>query len=345
MSRFLYSTAVKTLTDVVKELNLAQGNFVGNHFVATLNHAKWVWKDLNYSNFWGVVQTAVPVVDGKITLPQNVSRLLNISVVDKCGNIQPLGHNPNINTYTLKCPVKTCTCKCGGKGTYCGDVDNLQVTTEQVEINGTEYTKTIYTKHDGAGNIVKETHTPVWDTVAEDVIIVTTTEVIFTVDINQDGCIKVTEPNRRKLVERCGCYIPFIWRASCLTGLCNHKYVCDECRVALKPYLNDFGYYNWDAVAKDVIHLKDVTATQVIIVYQTNGEPEGAEILVPEYAVDALMLGIMFRRAKFSPLTSYGETEYAKRQYNHAKNKIFEFLNPLRMDDFVKLAGVIPKWG
>lgn len=345
MARYLYSTAVKTLTDVVKEFNLAQGNLAGNHFVSTLNHAKWIWKDLNFSNFWGVVQTAVPVIDGKITLPENVSRLLNISVIDKCGNIQPLGYNPSVNTYALKCPTKTCSCKCGGNGTYCGDLSSIDTQTEQVVIESQEYTKTTYTRHDGMGNIVREVHAPVWDVDTQEVVYLDSREVIFTVEINQDGCILSSEPNRRKLVEFCGCYIPYPFRARCETGLCSELYTCHRCKTFFEPYKNEYGHYNWSAEAGNVIHLYKVDASQVLLVYQSNGELDGVEVLVPEYAVDAMMMGIMYRQRALSNIYPISEKQYAKQQYNVAKRKLYEFLNPLRMDDFVKLGGVIPKWG
>ena len=117
-----------------------------------------------------------------------------------------------------------------------------------------------------------------------------------------------------------------------------------DCERTVPMLHNDYGYYNWDSVAGDVIHLKDVTATQIIVAYQTSGEGAGVEMLVPEYAVDAVKFGIMYRQKAFSPTSGMGDKQMAERDYDSMKEKLWNFNNPIRMDEWIKAQTIIPKW-
>jgi len=352
MPRYLYGTQVLTLSEVVDELNVVQNNVKQNYAASNLIHAKWVWKDLLWTTEWSVAQVALDIVDGKIQLPNDVIRIVNISAVDKCGKIQPLGHNPNINTLDIRCSTNKCGCGCGGKDTYCAQVDNMQVKEETITINGTDYTKTTYIRVDNQGNLYEVANIPAWNTATDEVVFTEERSLLCNLELTTDGCIKETEANRCALAQYCGCYIPggipeYNWwgYGSCYWDTCGDWRERKECKRAVPVVHNDFGYYNWDARAKDVVHIKDTKAVQVIVGYQTSGESDNTEMLVPEYALDAMLAGIYYRQRQYSPVVSWGEKQQSMYAYRAAKTRLFEFKNPLRADVFVKLQDIIPRWG
>lgn len=354
MARYLFGTPVMTLSEVIAELNIAQNNTKETHYASNLVHAKWVWKELLWTNVWSVAQVPVDIVDGKITLPNDVIRLVNISVMDKCGNLQPLGHNPNINTLDVRCPVSKCGCQCGGVDTYCMQVDNITTTKESIVINGENYTKTIYTRSDNKGNIYQQSHTPTWDVTEEEVVYIDTTELICKVDVTETGCIKATEPNRLKLTQFCGCYIPYGDYPDYSYLSCDSPYWNNcgdwrnrrDCQLAVPEVTNNFGYYNWDAKANDIVHIKHTKADRVIVSYQTSGETANEEMLVPEYALSAMLAGIYYRQVWLAPPTVIprNEKREAKYAYQAEKTSLFEFQHPLRIDEFVKSQNIRPWW-
>ena len=355
--RYLFGTPVMTLSEIVTDFNVEQGNQKQSHFVANMLRAKWAWKDILWNVSWSLAQQAVPVVDNKITLPKDLIRLVNLSVVDKCGNVQTLMYNPAINTLDIRCPQKSCSCAtCGGDGTLCGALDSIEVTTEEVEIRGNTYTRTIYTRSDGHGNIYRISSNPTSSADEEQVEFVENREFICAVDVTESGCIKDTEPNRRALQGLCGCYLPSFgvgYPYAYTRGFCDNvpypysdrpDSMNPDCERTVPMLHNDYGYYNWDSVAGDVIHLKDVTATQIIVAYQTSGDGAGVEMLVPEYAVDAVKFGIMYRQKAFSPTSGMGDKQMAERDYDSMKEKLWNFNNPIRMDEWIKAQTIIPKW-
>lgn len=351
--RHLYGTPVMTLSEIVTELNIEQGNLNQNHFMAYMVSAKWVWKDILWNIAWSVAQKQVQVENGTIKLPMDVVRLINISVVDKCGNLQPLGFNPNINTLEIKCAETACSCSsCNGQGTLCSALDNITITTEEIIIDGAAYTKTTTTRADQGGlyRIISTPALKAGEMIA--VVNVETRELICAIETDSNGCIKTTEPNRRALMEHCGCWLP-------IGGIPYYGGRCDaspypysdrgdsnnrDCQRSVPTTRNEYGYYNWDAVAGDVIHLKDVTATSVIVAYQTSGEGVNTEMLVPETAVNAIKFGVIYRQKAFSPLYGYNEKEMCRRDYEREKDALWRFRNPLKMDEFIKLQTIIPKW-
>lgn len=355
MSRFLFGMPVMTLSKVVTDLNIEQENVKQNHFVSNMVRAKWIWKDILYNVAWSLSQEIVYVIDGKIKLPKNLVRLVNISVMDKCGNLQPLSYNPAINTLDLSCaPTNTCSCpNCGGDGTFCSSLDTIQVTEEEVEIKGTTYIRKIYVRGDSTGAIYRITENPTFSPSDEGVVTVENRELLCNVDVNETGCITATEPNRHKLLTYCGCWLPYNAQYAlgngAYCGAARYPYsdlgdhLNHDCTRTVPVLSNDYGYYNWDAIAGDVIHVKHVKAAKLIIAYQTNGEGS-SEMLVPEYAVDAVKFGIVWRQKAFSPVVSRLEKRGAATDYQNAKDELWIFKNPMRMDDFIKAQTILPKW-
>lgn len=328
--RTLFGVPVYTLSEAVENFNIESGNVRGHHFTKMLVHAKWVWQDLLLNTIWSFSQKILEVdkVNNTVKLPDNRVRLINISAIDKHGNAQPLAYNPNFNTQDVACPPKTCGCPgCGCNNTLCGLIDAIQYRTETVYLNGIAYTKEIWTRKDANG-LVEVSKTPFLDNAT--VVYEEFIKKVCDLEMTSNGCIKFTEPNRKRIVEHCGCYFPIV-----------HRHMVD---VSYPPYESYFGDFNWDSVDKDVLHLKHVKAERLLVTYQTNGMDDGSQINIPEHAVSALQYGIMHRQAAFSTRTSTLEKRNAKNEYNNAKNELFEFENPLKISDFVQLQETIAKW-
>jgi hypothetical protein len=325
-----YGSVVLTISQLVKDYCIEQGNSNQNHYIKNLVHAKWVWKEIFLTSIWAIKQKIVKVSsDRTITLPSDLMRLVNISVQDECGQLQPLGFNPNMNTLKNACPT-SCSCGCGGQGTLCGMVDNIQMRTETININGTDYTKRIWNRTDDAGNLTEVIETPVWDAGEGAIEMVERVNIVCALDTTQSGCIADTKPNRQKLIDHCGCYIP-----SCVEPLC---------QLSLPPYKSNYGDWNWDATAKDTIHIKDSAVNYVIVGYQTNGECDGEEIVVPEYSEFAIKVGINYRSALFSRVATISEREQMKREFKNAKTELRKFLNPIRISEFLSIQDRTPQW-
>jgi hypothetical protein len=107
---------------------------------------------------------------------------------------------------------------------------------------------------------------------------------------------------------------------------------------------SNYGEWNWDAKAGDVIHLKHVRADRVIVAYQPSGTSADTEILVPEYAVQAMMAGINYKQKWLSPAYNPGEKKMAEMDWKREKNRLYDFMYPIRMDELIRIATLIPKW-
>jgi hypothetical protein len=188
-----------------------------------------------------------------------------------------------------------------------------------------------------------------------EVVYIELRELVCNLEMTDTGCIKYTEPNRRKLMEHCGCWLPSADIDALYPYYGHRRFMTypysdrpdgkdKKCERTVPITHNDYGYYNWDAVAGDVLHLKDVTATSVIVAYQTSGEGVGTEMLVPETAVDAIKFGIMYRQKAFSPIYGYNEKRACRVDYERAKDELWKFRNPIRMDEFIKTQTIMPKW-
>src|ERR1035437_568661 len=163
-----YGTAVMTLTDVVDDFCLAQGNMREANILAQYRHARWAWKDLFRTTLWNI-KKAVLCVDCKnhtVHLPDDCEsdKIIAISVVDCYGKLHPLGFNTDWNTAKIKCTKVKCSCNnCKGDDTLCAAIDSISAVTQTVVINGNTYTKTTLTRYNGSGAVQTQTTTPAWD--------------------------------------------------------------------------------------------------------------------------------------------------------------------------------------
>lgn len=348
--------AVMTLTDMVDDFCLAQGNLREAVITANYRHARWAWKDLFRTTLWEI-RTAVLELncrDHSFRIPSDCERIINISVMDCYGKLHPLGFNSDWNTAKIKCTKVQCSCgTCNGEGTLCAAVDSISSVFTTVVINDQDYTQTTLTRYNANGTISKETITPSWDVESSTVIFNTNSQVICNVETTESGCIKVTQANMDTLRTYCGCgnYLDE-WGA---WGYGWGEIPLNR-QLIPAPY-NYWGEWNYNAADRTIIHIfgnarqgathfnncnqqeEDqwrTSLSQVILQYQTNGEVPATEILVPEYAVEAVQVGMFWRQKRLHPRMGPGEREAARMDYEREKTKVAMYLNPITLDLLAK---------
>lgn len=327
----IYGTKVETLSTVIEKFCIESGNVNENHFMATMLRGERVWYDLLKDTIWTMRQAVIPVPEnGIIKMPKDLTRLVNISVVDNCNKFQSLAYDPKINTLLFSCrPTCTCT-SCNGAGSLCDTVNSIQVRTEDIDIDGTTYQKKIWNAMCPNGDFAEYTETPYYNSESEEVEVVKESRIVCNFDTDENNCIKPTIENKNKLTDCCGQYLPE-----------TVQYNCDSyCKG------NDIAAYNFAANSKGEVHLFNVPADSVVVSYQSNGSCNGrGELMIPIYAIDALQFGLIYRQLAFKVGGSSRDFGIAERNYLKAKDDLYQYLNPIRMDDIKSIAGIIPKWG
>lgn len=359
-----YGISVMTLTDLVDDFCLAQGNLRESVITSLYRHGRWSWKELFRTTLWSV-NKAVLCVDCKdhsVKLPAGCERVINISVVDECGKLHPLGFNTDWNTAKITCMKVNCTCNsCKGENTLCAAIDSIAVVTETVVINNQNYTKTTWTRYNGSGAVQIQEKTPAWDVKTSTVVYNTTVRTICNVETTENGCIKATRANMDTLRNTCGCG-NFLdqWNS---WGLGWGNYNLNR-ELIPAPY-NYWGEWNYNAADPTIIHIfgnarqndlhfNNVNEEeehkwrsglrQVILDYQTNGETPDTEILVPQYAVEAIQIGMFYRQKYLSPRTSANERMAVKMEWESAKTQVARYLNPILLDNIAKLQTNVRLW-
>lgn len=343
--------AVMTLSDLIDDFCLAQGNMRQAMILAQYRHARWAWKDLFRTTLW-TIRKAVLCVDCEkhtVKLPDDCERLLTVSVVDCRGKLHPLGFNTDFNTAKITCVKPACSCNnCSGEDTLCGAIDTISTVTNTIIIHDVAYTQTILTRYDGSGAVQIQTTTPAWSEATSTVVYNVNIETICNVETTDKGCIKATQPNMDLLREHCGCG-NFLNEWNGLGRSWGSAY-----REIIPSSYNYWGEWNFNAADSQIIDIFHGTGNhfghtnaqeaqwrgnirQVIIDYQTNGETPETEILVPEYAVNAVQTGIIYQQKAFNPRVAESDKVAAKYAYRDAKMSVAKYLNPIFLEEIRKL--------
>jgi len=360
---YQYGVSVMPLGDLVRDFCLEQGNFNQVAFIKNLKHAQKTWLDIFRTTLWQVTTTPVPLCDDNtIRLPDNCERLFNISLVDQFGRLHPLTENTDLNTAQIKYQPIPCSCKkCGGVNTLCGVFDNVTMATEQVVINNSNYTKTIWTRYDGCGQVQQVVSMPTLQAGTSNIVYIETSKAICDVEADANGCIKASQPNVDLLTQALGNTIG-------VTGFGIGAFMSNISGPVyselIPPPYNFWGYYNRNAQDPSIVHIfrnnakitplvsqvtnpieiVDQALTGTILVsYQVDGENIGEEILVPKYAYDAMVMGMIYRHKKLSPKDGDRDNK-AFFDYRREKNNLFKYLNPVNMELIAKLRTLQRKW-
>lgn len=352
--------SLMTLTDLVDDFCLAQGNMRQQNLLQVYRHARWAWKEIFRKTMWEIRKAVLCVncEDHTIKLPADCERVIAISVVDCFGKLHPLGFNTDWNTAKIKCIASKCSCNsCHGEDTLCAAIDTLKVVTETVVINGSNYTKTVLTRYPGGGVIQTQSTIPAWDSASSSVVYNTVYETICNVETTDKGCIKATPANMGLLVTKCG-VSPFFreWAASGYVWGGNSPYQ----ELIPAPY-NYFGEWNYNAQDRRIVHIFSGATRhfnhtdqeeaswrsnirQVVLDYQTNGETPDTEITIPEYAVEAVQIGMVYRQKYLHPKAGEGDKIAAKQAWIAAQREVVKYLNPVIMENVAKLQTNQRRW-
>ncbi len=356
-----YGVAVMTLSEMVDDFCLAQGNIQERAILAQYRHARWSWKDLFRTTLWNI-RKAVLCVDcdtGTIRLPNDCDRLLAISVIDCFGKLHPLGFNSDWNTAQIACVKSSCSCnKCKGEDTLCGAIDSIRVETETVNIRGVDYTQTTWTRYDGTGAVQKQMKIPAWEEASASVVYNVIVETICNVETTSSGCIAATNDNMVKLRDYCGCGT-FLdqWNSLGIGWEFNSKY-----RELAPTSYNYWGEFNFNAADPNIVHIFGGPGTlhyghtqdqentwrhnirKVVLDYQTNGETPNTEILIPEYAVNAVQVGMVYQQKFLNPKVSEGDKLASEFAFNRAKLKVAKYLNPIHLEQIRAMQNLPRLW-
>jgi hypothetical protein len=346
-----YGVAVMPLGRLVRNFSLEQGNMKSAMFLKNLKHAEWVWKEIFRETLWSIKTQAVKMHNRTITLPDDCERLINISVVDCFGKLHPLTFDSDLNTAKIKCVHNACSCsKCNGEDTLCASLDNITMTTETIEIQGEDYTQTTWVRHAGGGDIQKVVTTPMLNATTNEVEYITTRSTVCNVEVDSKGCIKATQPNVDLLIKYCGCGTGAFNNGIGVFGWGNSVY-----GALIPPVYNYWGYYNINAQDPNIVHIfrNDRNKSEdslswgqigtILVSYQTNGIIPGQEVLIPEYAYDAMTQGIIYRQRKLNVRDGDKDGSFYN-MFRREKQRIFRYLNPVNMEQIEKLHTQARKW-
>jgi hypothetical protein len=323
-----------SLTEVVEDYMISNFNDERKYLVNYLVHAKWIWKKLLWSTVWQITSKYIKVKaaeDGQlyIDVPKDMIRFINLSRSDSKGRLRPFVTDDSINALAPTYSNGVACSSCGESDELGACVTGMTVITEQVTIDGTPYVNKTWKKLEKSGDLLEIRELWVKDYSDPDNITVTKTtltKTVFSFEVKDCGCLVKCDKNEQLVQQYCG-------------ALCaNTKMLIASGKDWAKvKVFNGKIFFSHRGKVPDF----------VILSYQTNGECGESEIMVPEYAVEALTFGIHWRAGALAParVVSPNEKNDRKDNWLRVQQELDEFLNPIRMEDFMDGQMSLPKWG
>lgn len=329
------------------------------YFKAYLQMAKKEWQLIFRRTLWSTQtrwQTLKQLGDRYyIDIPSNASIVFSVAIEDHCKLLQPLYYNNQLSVVdkpaVRKCGCQSATCECGG---LCQDVNSMSMETKLVfEINGIPYYEKIWYVYCPNGDILqyREVPTKSYNTIAgdggdfnddynpdydiasqpfTDYAIITSKfqKKICTLEVLECGCPRDTNENAIILSNACGC---------------NLNIGCGTRRRHCKNYFENPNGHKWGEVKISECGTKiyfrpsrhwqsctNQTLPEFLqLNFQTNGLEADQEVLVPDFAIDAMETGIDDRRIKFNTKFSLKDRDYARFRAVDERNKVIALLNPI----------------
>jgi hypothetical protein len=325
------------ITEVVDDYMASTFNNSQKYFKNYLIHAKWVWKQLFLNSLDSTKHKYVPIdkttTPYSVIVPKDCLRLFSVQLTNGCDQLVDMSENRKMNVLPKPLAGAGCGCDtCNCDNSSCGSANEFTVRFVDHTIDGQVYTEKIWNKKSATGDIVEVRHIPVkdyTDATHYTVKIIESIKTLCSLDVKPCGCIVTSAANEEKL-KRFNCFSIQKGGACSLDALeeriCgNGEFKVEQGRIFLKNH--------------------NKNATHVILSYQTNGECPYEEILIPEYAVDAMHFGMHFRVTALSNTNNRLATREAQRQFNMKVTELDEFLNPVDAREFMMFQGLIPKWG
>lgn len=322
-----------SLSQVVKEYNLATYNDKQKYYLNTLVHAKWIWKELfikslfiSISQYVKVDKTTNPY---SIVIPKGMYRFLNLSTENSDGTLRSYVFDNSMNTVPVQTGTICNTCNESDDLGQC--ITNITPTIKTVTIRDNPYTEKIWKQLCKNGDVLEIREIPTLDIDEngdETVVTITKERLIANLELKKCGCVKKTDQNKQYVVSCCG-----------IMAVTNKSIFC-------KPTINQVGTRKgYIKIAQGRIWVKGNVPDYMILDWQANGECSENVIMVPEYAVSALIFGIKWRSMALAANKGPGEIRAAKIAYDSQVEELDMFLNPIRKEEFMNVQMVLPKWG
>lgn len=350
------------------------------YYAAYMTMAKKEWQKLFRNTIWAVQSRWMTLKAGDpynyVDVPMDASRLLSVSVEDNhsehhnhrnCGLIQPLYYNEQINVIVKpkhrKCGCESADCGCDG---VCEAVNSFAYTTKFIfSINGVDYYEQCWFKYCKNGDILEYCKTPtkVYNNIVGDggdyngdfnddwligsppfsdftIKYVDSQKKICHLETEPCGCPKETPENAEILNNVCGCQLNFdcrLKRRHCREYFPNvnnnHLGEVKISECGTKIYFRPGRHCHGEHMPKFLL-----------VSYQTNGLGITDEVLVPDYAMDAMEAGINWRSKRFNAALPQVEKENAFYQYEMEVSNLIAFLNPLSIVEIGKVQDEPVRW-
>lgn len=351
-----------TLGELVDRFLLRSGIEKRKHYARYMVLAEECWQDIFQNTLWVIKSVWVPTKAGDpynyISMPKDCQRLLSVANEDKCGLIQPLYYNPQINVIakpsTKKCGCSNSNCDCQG---LCESANSLTMTTKLwFTINGQNYYQKTYYQYCANGDILEFTETPTKkyndltgdsgdfnDDYNDDyshssapfsdytIVTVTAQRKICKLETSPCGCPKETEENNQLFMDCCGYLVN--WNCNTRRKHCkqfseniNNNHYGDvkisECNTKI--------YYrparDWRSV------YKTETPDWLLVNYQSTGVSCGDETLIPQYARGLMYALLDCGRKEYNSTFNLSEKQEARYRVVDEKQKLTAFISPLSIE-------------
>ncbi len=320
-----------SLSQFTSEYCLATFNDERKHYINYLVHAKWIWKDLFLKSMYTVkskyVQVDFTTVPFSIPIPKDNVRIINISTEGFNGRLESFLEDDRLNDTCLP-TGKECG-SCGQMDDYGECINQLVPITKQVQLLGVNYVETTWQRLAPDGSLFEVREIPVINyppenTGAPFVEKIVKERRVCNFETKSCGCIKQIPSNLTLLNTYCSCNA--------------------TCQLPVDQGLNGASRGKFK-VANGRIWVSGGLGKWVILSYQTNGSCNEEEIMIPEIAVNAMTFGVIWRSTVLAPNKSYNEGRARKQDYDGQVEELDQFLNPVRVEDFIHVQSLIHKWG
>lgn len=355
-----------TISEVTDRFMMRVGIDKKKHFARYLVLAQECWEDIFQNTLWVIKSVWVPLKAGSLynygDVPADCLRLLSVGTDDRCGLIQPLFYNNQLNVVA-KPTSKKCGCSCSDCGGLCSDVNSTTTTTKLMfSIAGVDYYQKCWLQVCPNGDTIEWCETPAKkynnivgdggdydeDEYNEDYLIgnppfsdysieyIKTQTKLCKLEVKPCGCPVESEENSQMFFDCCGFYINWgchnkIKKCKQYSPNVNNNFFGEvklsECgtKIEYKPSRN------WKKVTDKEI------PDYMLVNYQTTGESVGSETLIPKYARNVMYAALDNGRKEYNSSFSQFEKTSAGYKYTDEKNKVVGYLNPI---DLIFMAGV-----
>lgn len=354
-----------TISEITDRFLMRNGIEKKKYFARYLVLAQECWEDIFQNTLWVIKSVWMPTKAGTlfsyVDVPEDCLRLFSVGTDDKCGLIQPLFYNNQLNVVP-KPSSKKCGCSCSDCGGLCEDVNSTTMTTKLMfTISNVNYYQKCWLKYCPNGDVIEYCLTPTkkYNNILGDggdynedynddylhadppfsdytIEYLETQKKICKLEVKVCGCPVESTTNTDLFLDCCGFYVNWDCR--------NKKKYCKQ----FSPNINNnfYGEVKMSSCGNKIEYQPSQYWSQVstkqtpdylLVNYQTTGESVGAETLIPKYARNVMYAALDCGRKEYNSTFSQYEKDSAMYKYGAAKNEIVGILNPI---DLIFMAGV-----